>query len=159
MKTTLLLRCALLAAPGIIGVIGLAWILEPADIVKVACLTLLGPYLLGASKLYEGYAIRKTQRALLVLVPAALQVADKVLPGLIARGAGPEELKEQLRAELARMTNVDWGQADRDSMIEEAVEEVGKRFNPFVFVEHVRNARDHAIRAIADGTLSGPSSP
>jgi hypothetical protein len=158
-KRTFLLRCALLAAPGAVGLAGLLWILEPTDIAKVACLTLLGPYLLGLSKLYEGYAIRKTQRALLVLVPAALQAADKILPGLIARGAGPEELKEQLRAELARTTNVDWGLADKDSLIEEAVEEAGQRFNPFVFIERVRDARDFAMRAMADGTLSAPSSP
>lgn len=137
MKPTALARCLLLGAPGLAGLLGLAWVLEPADIVKLACLTLLGPYLLGASKLYEAFAVRQTQRALLQLVPAGLQAADRLLPGLIARGASAVELKEQVRSELMKLTTVDWGEADKDSLVEEAVQEVARRFDPFVFLEHV----------------------
>lgn len=150
------LRYLLLAAPGLVGLLGLAWALEPADAVKLASLTLMGPYILGASKLYEAYAIRKTQRALLVLVPAALQAVDKVLPGLIAQGGSPGELREQVRAELARMTNVNWQEADQDTLIESALQEMAQRFDPFVFTEHACTRRAAIEKAIASDTLSEP---
>ena len=152
-----LTSCLLLAAPGAVGLAGLAWALEPSDVVKVASLTLLGPYLLGASKLYEAYAIRKTQRALLTLVPAALRAADRLIPGVIAHGGGPEELRGKVRSELMRLTDVDWGSADRDSLIEAALQEAARRFDPFVFLAHAREEGAGLAQGGVDGTLSEPT--
>lgn len=133
-----------LALPGLIGAVGLGIFLEPTDWLRILCLSLLGPYLLGASKLYEAYAIRKTQRALLVLVPAALQVADRVIPGLLKEGGNAEDLKEAVRKELATMTRTDWGEvaeegllegADFDALAERVVGEMRRSFDPFTLLD------------------------
>lgn len=139
-RTRLLLQYGLLALPGVIGAVGLVVTLGASDLIKIACLTALGPYLLGASKLYEGYAIRKTQRALLVLVPAALRAADRLIPQILAEGLSEDDLREGVRQELRRLSSADWGEADQDGLIEEAIEEMAKKFDPFQLVNHARPA-------------------
>jgi hypothetical protein len=133
-----LAQCALLALPGAVGLVGLVVVLDAQDMARIAFLTMLGPYLLGASKLYEGYAIRKTQRALLELVPAALRAADYLIPSTLADGLSDEDLREGVRAELRRVMSADWGQAEDDGLIEEAIGEMAKRFDPFKLVQHAR---------------------
>lgn len=137
-RPRLLLQYSLLALPGVVGAVGLVAVLGVSDLMKIACLTALGPYLLGASKLYEGYAIRKTQRALLVLVPAALRVADQLIPQVLADGLSEEDLKESVRQELRKLSSADWGEAERDGLIEEAIGEMARKFDPFQLVSHAR---------------------
>lgn len=144
-----------LGLPGLIGLVGLTLFLKPEDWLRITCLFLMGPYLLGISKLYEAYAIRRTQRALLVLVPIALRAADKVIPTLLRDGGTPEDLKEAVRKELISMTTADWGEGrhanvfdeeDFESVTEKVVTEMRHGFDPFVLLE-----RAGAIGAEASG--------
>jgi hypothetical protein len=109
------------------------------------CFSLLGPYLLGASKLYEARALRGNQRALQVLAPAALRAAYRAIPELLREGGGADGLREAVRQELSGLPREDWGGIDRDAflegsgfeaLVEQAVGDMRSSFDPFALLEH-----------------------
>lgn len=138
-------RSLLLLLPGLAGAAGMFFLLGPDSLLKVVCGIVVAPYALGGYELYKGWAIRKTQRALLEYVPAALEAADRLVPRLLADGMTGEALRETLRDELRMMTSGKWGDAERDVHIEEIMNEVFKEFDARVLLDHAAVARKEGV--------------
>jgi len=128
-------QLALLAAPGLFGMLGIGLLLGIPGVLKAVCGVLVAPYVIGGYELYKGWSIRKTQKVLLTLVPPALEAADRLIPELLADGLSGEVLKERLREELAVMTSGKWSDEQRPVVIEQAIAEAFNKFDPSILLD------------------------
>jgi len=141
MKERALLWLAI-GAPGVLGVVALITLWGFLDLLKLAAVLATAPYLLGGYELYKGWAIRRTQRAALSLIPAALEAADRLIPQLLRDGMSGDVLRDRVKQELAKATGADWSKAEKDTLLDAVLEEAWKKFDP-------RALLDRSIERIA----------
>jgi len=137
-----------LGLPGVAGAAALIALWGPMDLLKLAAALVTAPYLLGAYELYKSAAIRQTQRLTMTLLPAALEAADRLVPQLLADGMRGEALREAVRSQLAQKTGTDWSEAERNTVIEEAITEAWRRFSPEKLLDRSCDARQIAPGAV-----------
>lgn len=136
MGTERLLLLLALGAPGLVGIGALVAVWGPLDLLKLAAVLITAPYLLGAYELYKNWAIRKTQRLTMAVLPPALETADMLIPRLLADGMRGEALENELRKFFSQATATDWSEAERNTVIEEALAEAWRRFDPRALLDH-----------------------
>ena len=134
-------QLALLAAPGVLGMLGIGMLLGIPGLLKAVCGILVAPYVIGGYELYKGWSIRKTQKVLLTLVPPALEAADRLIPELLADGLSGEVLKERLREELTIMTSGQWSDEQRPVVVEQAIAEAFNKFDPSILLDRAALAK------------------
>lgn len=137
------LRALLLVAPAIFAAVYLGWRLGPLGLLNVAAIVLVAPYALGWYEgFYKPWAMRKTQRLMLDLVPMALTAADKLVPTLLAEGMSGERLVQAVKEELETMTGTSLDAAMKDTLIERAMEQAWRLFDPRVLLDHAVKPQD-----------------
>lgn len=119
-----------LALPGLAGAVVMLALWGALDLLRLAAALAMAPYLLGAYELYKAACIRATQGAIMKALPVAIEIADRLIPGLLEEGAQGDVLERAVRDKLTEMTTPTWTPWEKKALIDAATKEVWAKFDP-----------------------------
>jgi hypothetical protein len=130
-----------LALPGLAGAAVMVALWGALDLLKLAAALATAPYLLGAYELYKAACVRATQGAIMTLLPAALELADRIIPKLLEEGMRGDALEAAVRERLIEATKPEWTPWERKALANAVTEEACKMFDPRVLLDKAAQGR------------------